>query len=145
MPNEVGFDSTFFVKFLCKQKVVRIEYFLYNMFKYAIYLLPIGGHSDFKLSYFRGDGVLTKNFLIKIVKSKKDYEKFLPDEIKLENLSKDFLFSVIAHVDPKTYSEMYELYKKKISENIYKKWEDYTINIKQDMIKAIDDYVPSKK
>lgn len=27
LPNEVGFDSTFFVKFLCKQKKVIIEIF----------------------------------------------------------------------------------------------------------------------
>lgn len=46
------------------------------------------------LKYFKGDVALTKQFLIKIVKSKVIYEKFLPDGIKYESLSKDFLFSV---------------------------------------------------
>ena len=57
-------------------------------------MLPIGKHTDYKLKYFRGDGSLTKDFLIKIIKSKIAYNKFLPDGIKYENLSKDFLFSV---------------------------------------------------
>ena len=107
--------------------------------------MPIGKHSDFKLNYFRGDGALTKNFLIKIVKSKVDYEKYLPDNIKYENLSKDFLFSLIAHVDPLTYSAMYDLYKKKVSSNIYKKWNEYSINVKEDMMQSIHEYVPAKK
>ena len=98
--------------------------------------MPIGKHSDFKLNYFRGDGALTKNFLIKIVKSKVDYEKYLPDNIKYENLSKDFLFSLIAHVDPLTYSAMYDL---------YKKWNEYSINVKEDMMQSINEYVPAKK
>lgn len=83
--------------------------------------MPIGKHNDYKLNYFRGDGSLTKQFLINIIKSKVEYERYLPDRIKYENLSKDFLFSVrkflifqiIAHVDPNTYSAMYDLYKKK--------------------------------
>ena len=57
-------------------------------------MLPNGKYADYKLNYFRGDGELIKSFLINIIKSKVDYEKFLPDKIKYENLSKDFLFSV---------------------------------------------------
>ena len=81
------------------------------------------------------------------------YNKFLPDGIKYENLSKDFLFSVrnililqlIAHVDPETYGAMYDLYKTKTVQNLYKKWEDYILNINADTLKSINDYVPSKK
>ena len=40
---------------------------------------------------------------------------------------------------------MYDLYKKKNSENIYKKWDEYSVNIKEDMIQSINQYVPSKK
>lgn len=145
LPKEVGFDSTFFVKFLCKQKKVIIEIIQYNFLNSKIQLIPIGRHSDFKLSYFRGDGLLTKQFLLQTVKSKNEYESYLPDGIKLESLSKDFLFSLIAHVDPQTYSGMYDLYKKKLAQNIYKKWDEYTININQEIVKSIEEYVPSKK
>lgn len=50
------------------------------------------------MNYFRGDGTLTKDFLIKIIKSKAVYNKYLPDGIKYENLSKDFLFSVRIYI-----------------------------------------------
>ena len=154
-PNEIGFDSTFFVQFLTKKKEVRIFHIICILIFLFKQLLPIGKHTDYKLNYFRGDGALTKSFLINIIKSKVDYEKFLPDKTKYENLSKDFLFSVsiiiinkiqlIAFVDPETYAKMYDLYKKKNSENIYKKWDEYSVNIKGDMIQSINQYVPSKK
>lgn len=83
--------------------------------------------------------------MLQIVKSKNEYESYLPDGIKLENLSKDFLFSLIAHVDPQAYSGMYDLYKKKLAKNIYKKWDEYTIDINQEIVKSIEEYVPSKK
>jgi len=94
LPNEVGFDATFFVQFLTEEKEVREIIILYNKNKLLLKLLPTGKHSDYKLNYFRGDGSLTKGFLIKIVKSKIEYEKYIPNKIKYENLSKDFLFSV---------------------------------------------------
>jgi len=42
------------------------------------------------------------------------------------------------------YAKIYDLYKKKNSENIYKKWDEYSINIKDDMMRSINQYVPSK-
>ena len=53
-------------------------------------LISIGKQSDYQLEFFREDGLLTKQFLIKIVKSKIIYKKYLPDKIKYESLSKDF-------------------------------------------------------
>ena len=108
-------------------------------------MLSIGKHTDYKLGYFRGDGSLTKEFLINIVKSKVAYQNYLPDKIKLENLTKDFLFSLIAYIDPVTYSAMYDLYKQKTANSIYKKWDDYKIDVKEDMLSAINEYIPSKK
>ena len=96
------------------------------------------------MEYFRGDGSLTKEFLINIIKSKIVYQKYLPDGIKLENLIKDFLFSLIVYVDPAAYSAIYDLYKQKTANCIYKKWNDYKIDLKEDMLVAINEYVPSK-
>ena len=61
-------------------------------------MIPLGKHNDFKLNYFKSDGSLTKDYLIKIIKSKPIYEKYLPDGIKHDNLSKDFLFSVSINI-----------------------------------------------
>ena len=149
----MGFDSTFFVKFLTKEKKVSKYIFTFELLYLLFKLLPIGRHNDFRLNYFRNGGILTKEFLIKIVKSKVEYAPYLPDNIKLESLSKDFLFSVsiiltsqlIAHIDPKTYGMMYDMYKQRTMQNVYKKWEDYSINIKEDMAEAIEQYMPMKK
>ena len=94
-----------------------------------------------------------KDYLIKIIKSKPAYERYLPDGIKHDNLSKDFLFSVsinitfqlIAHVEPETYSGLYDLYKKKAATNGNKKWNNYTININEEMLRQVTAYEPSKK
>ena len=37
---------------------------------------------------------MTKSFIISIIKGKPKYLDYLPDKVKLENLSKDYLFSV---------------------------------------------------
>ena len=81
------FDSTFFVKFLKKEKEVGDILFIYNLIYLIIQLIPKGKHKDYQLKYFRGDGALTKKFLINIVKSKVAYEKYLLDGIKYESLS----------------------------------------------------------
>lgn len=86
---------------------------------------------------------MTKDFLIKIVKSKIEYAKYLLDKNRYESLSKDYLFSLIEHVDLQTYA-MNDLYKKKVAENIYKRWDNYTIKIKEDMNQSINEYIPSK-
>lgn len=44
--------------------------------------MPIGKYNDYKLNYFRGDGNLTKQFLINIIKIKVEYERYLPVRIK---------------------------------------------------------------
>ena len=59
--------------------------------------------------HISSEGVLTKHFLKQIVKSKNEYEQFLSDGVKLENLTKDFLFSVIEHLDPQTFRDVLPL------------------------------------
>ena len=57
-------------------------------------MLPLGKHGDYKMRYFRNEGILTKQFIIGIIRGKPVYHQYLPDNAKLENLTKDFLFSV---------------------------------------------------
>lgn len=51
-------------------------------------------HTDFKLKYYRTENILTKKFLINIIKENPIYIRYLPDAVNLEKLSKSFLFSV---------------------------------------------------
>lgn len=105
------------------------------------------------MPYFRNGGVLTKKFVASIIKGKPKYKDYIPDNAKLENLSKSFLFSVsniiifqlIAFIEPNIYSSLYELYKQKSAENIYHKWDDYAIDVKTDIANSIKNFVPVKR
>ena len=58
--------------------------------------------------------MLTKKFLKSLIKGKRKYLEYLPDNVKLENISKDFLFRVrtffnfqlIANIEPMVYAQM---------------------------------------
>ena len=56
--------------------------------------MPLGKHGDYSIRYFRNDSTLTKQFLIRIIKGNPKYTPYLPDNAKLENITKDLLFSV---------------------------------------------------
>ena len=105
------------------------------------------------MPYFRSEGILTKKFLISIIKGKPKYIDYLPDNVKLECLKKDLLFSVsnflnlqlIAFIEPGVYANLYKLYKKKTVENVLNKWENYTLEVNTDVIEEIKKYEPVKK
>ena len=105
------------------------------------------------MPYFRGEGLLTKKFVISLIKGKPKYLEYLPDNVRLENLSKDFLFSVsqyiifqlVAYIEPNIYAQMYDMYKKKTVDNAMKKWDEYGVNISSDMVNDIKEFVPIKK
>ena len=79
--------------------------------------------------------------------------EYLPDNAKLENISKEYLFSVrnifnsqlIANIEPTVYAQMYDLYKKKTAENVLRKWDDFSIEISSDIDNEIKNFVPIKK
>ena len=56
--------------------------------------MPLGKDGDNKLSYFRNEGAHTKKILISLIKGKPKYIEYLPDNAKLENISKEYSFSV---------------------------------------------------
>ena len=53
---------------------------------------------DYKLKYYRGNNLLTKKYLLDIIKNKAVYSNYLPDGINLNNLSKSFLFCVSIYI-----------------------------------------------
>ncbi len=107
-------------------------------------------HTDFKLKYYRAENVLTKKFLINLIKENPVYIRYLPDAVNLEKLSKSFLFSVsknitfqlIANLDPPTYTKLYDIYKNKESNKAYKKWEDYEISLSGNVLNKIISFKP---
>ena len=80
MPKEPYYDATFFLQWLAGNKKVNI--------------IPLGKHGEYFLPYFKNGKILTKSFLISFIRGKPKYVDYLPDNVKLEKLSKDFLYSV---------------------------------------------------
>ena len=146
LPKEVGFDSYYFLQVLTGTKNVKIN--IYN-----VQLLPIGHHSDYDLKYFRKDHTLTKDFLINIIQNNQIYQSYLPDNINLKSISRDYIlsvsvfitFQIIAYLTPNIYSNLYELYKTKSQQNEYKKWNDYKIDILPNIKHKIDEFVPCQR
>lgn len=87
MPDLPGFDSNYFLLVLTGHKKVR------NVI-YNLQLLPLGHHSDFHLKYFRKEHILTKQFLIEILKKDPSYNLYLPDGVELKSLTRDYILSV---------------------------------------------------
>ena len=71
----------------------------------------------------------------------------MPYNVKLEKLSKDFLFSIryklIAFIKPVVYTQLYDLYRK----NFWKcvsKLEDYAFEISPNIMNKIRNFIPVK-
>ena len=56
--------------------------------------MKLTNHVDYKLKYYRCNDLLTKKFLINIIKDKPNYARYLPDGINLGNLTKSFIFNL---------------------------------------------------
>ena len=69
-----------------------IKKYLYLFNFHSYYLLVDTEILNFHI--FAMKKILTKSFLIEIIKDKPKYSEYLPDNVKLENISKDYLFSV---------------------------------------------------
>ena len=146
LPKEVGFDSHYFVQVLTGAKKVII--FLIN-----IQLMPIGHHADYDLKYFRKDHILTKDFLINIIQNDQKYRDYIPDNIALKSLTRDYLLSVsfilifqlIAYLSPNKYTQLYELYKTKLQEKETKYWNNYKVEILPEIKLKMDNFVPCQK
>ena len=49
-------------------------------------------------------------------------------------------FKLIAHVDQNLYKELYGLAKLKLSQKKYEKWNQYKINVEENILKKIENY-----
>ena len=87
LPNDRGFDGKFFVQVLKGEKTVC---FLYNILQ----LLHIGEIGGVEFPWFTKTNHFTKNHLLSIFINEPTLRAYLPDDIKLTCLSRDFLITV---------------------------------------------------
>ena len=81
------------------------------------------------------------------------YKYYLPDNILLKSISRDYFLSVsfnlnfqlIAYVSPNTYTQLYELYKMKLQQKETKHWNNYQIEMLPEIKQKMDNYLPCQK
>ena len=106
----------------------------------------VGG---FGLNTFRKGDKLTKQYLFNKMKGNPEYAAYVPDNIDPTKLSREFLLAVniilifvqlIAYVDPTLYKDLYAISKIQLSQQKYKKWNDFKVEINTNLIENIHNY-----
>ena len=95
------------------------------------------------MHFFRKGEKLDKAYIIERMKGNPTYADYTPDVSDAKKFSKDFLLLLIAYVDPQLYRELYSINKRQLQDRIYNKLGDYQIDISKDLLKDIEDFIPS--
>jgi len=123
-PREVGYDASYFLLVLKGEK----------------FYLPNNFTVNYNIGYFRSGEKLDKQYLINKMKSNNKYALYTPDICNPMKFSKSFLLKLIAYVDPNLFREIYSTNKKQKAERDFNKWADFKIDIRQDLLKDIQDF-----
>ena len=94
-PEEPGYDTNFFLRVLMGEKKI----------------LPINFSITYKLRYFKKGISLNKKYIISKMLSNPIYALYTPDNMKIEKLSREFLLTLVAYLDPELYKIFYSIYK----------------------------------
>lgn len=127
LPIGPGFDSKFFIQVLEGRKK----------------LLPLGMGTGFSFRYFTSTHMFTKSFLWNYFVNDMELKAFIPDDVSVECLSRDYLFSVLAYARKNTYLTLYNNYKKIIADSAYSKYETYGIQLDSDMAQKVESFIGS--
>ena len=125
-PQEIGFDSTYFLQVLAGCK------------KY----LPGNFEIKYKIGSFKNGLKLDKKFIISKMRGNATYGDYVPDECVPMKLSRNFLLTLVAFIDPGLYHQFYESYKNELNKRKYNKWSEYSLEVKKDIVKDINDFMP---
>ena len=125
-PNEPGYDSNFFLKVIMGEK------------RY----LPINFNVGYKLKYFKKGITLDKKYIISKMIGNLAYALYTPDNINVEKLSRNFLLTLVAFIDPNLYRSFYSIYKQQMTDRKYNKWINYNIEIRSDILAKVQKFVP---
>ena len=125
-PSEKGFDATFFLKVISGEK------------KY----LPNNFTIKNKMKCFKKGKKFDKKFIVGKMQGNEEYGKYIPDNCDPLKLSRDFLLTLIAYVDPNLYKNIFAEYKIEVQRRQHNKWGDYNVVIKNEFIKDIKEFIP---
>ena len=124
-PNEVGFGSTYFLQVLAGRK------------KY----LPGNFEIKYKIGSFKNGVKLDKKFIISKMQGNATYGEYVTDDCDPMRLSRNFLLTLVAFID-RTISWILWIVQKWIKKKNYNKWPEYSLEVKKDIVKDINDFIP---
>lgn len=125
-PDEKGYDATYFLKVIAGEK------------KY----LPNNFTVKNELKSFRKGEKFDKKYIISKMNGNAEYAHYVPDDCDPFKLSREFLLTLIAYVDPELYRNIYNEYKAEVQKRKHNKWGDYNIFVKNELINDIRKYTP---
>lgn len=126
-PRLPGFDTKFFLLWLQGRKK----------------LIPLGMSNGFSFNYYTKEKKFTKEHLFSFFKEDPGLLQFIPDDISMTSLNRNFLFSVLAFARQELYYSLYSDYKKLISASPNEKWQKHGVMLGEEMIQKIDSFVAS--
>lgn len=127
LPPLPGFGSDFFLEWLRGNKK----------------LLPLGCGTGFNFNYFTRGNFFTKQHIWQYYQNNQELRKYIPDNISLNSLNRNYLLTVLAYVDRNTWLALYNAYKEKLSARANDKWDTYGIQISNDVAQKINNYISS--
>ena len=74
-------------------------------------LLPLGCFGGFNLPFYTKNKKLTKEYIFAKFQNDENLLVYLPDNIQLTSITREFLLSVLFYGDRNKYLELYEEYK----------------------------------
>lgn len=86
--------------------------FLFGVLRGTKKLLPLGCFGDFNLPYYTRSKKLTKENIFQKFIGDPELLSYLPDNISLAYISREFLLSVLFYGNREKYLELYQQYKK---------------------------------
>ena len=72
-----------------------------------------------------------RKYIISKMLSNPAYALYKPDNTNIEKLSREFLLTLVAYVDPNLYKSFYSIYKEQTMQTKFNKWNNYSKKLKQ--------------
>ena len=101
--------------------------------------MPINFSITYKLKYFKKGISLNKKYIISKMLRNPAYALYTPDNTNIEKLSREFLLTL---VDRALYKSFYSIYKEKTMQIKFNKWNNYSIDIKSDILQKLKQFIP---
>lgn len=105
-------------------------------------MLALGSVEGFELPYFTKKKSLRKIDIIDKFKNDPILMSYIPDDIKINSLNRDFLLSVLMSGNQGKYFTLYKQYKEILAEKEDKRLQRYMIPLSEDLKSKLMEYNP---